>query len=404
MLKLDGNPNAFRPVDTRRYLVCFSHLRWRFVFQRPQQLMTLATRHYKVLYVEEPLFEEGAEPTLRSERDESGVGVLTPILPATLTEAQAVAEQTRLTRELAADLGERIHVCWYYTPMAYEFSDGIEADILVYDCMDELSAFKGAPQRLAENERRLLRVADLLFTGGMSLYEAKRRLHRAVCAFPSSVDQHHFRKARRPSLPEPASQSHLRHPRIGYFGVIDERMDLNLVEAAARLRPNFEFILVGPVVKIEETSLPRRENLHWLGRQDYAVLPNFLRGWDVAFMPFALNASTRFISPTKTPEFLAAGIPVVSTAVKDVVRPYGERGLVKICDTPESLVCAVDALLSQPTERWLGEVDTFLAGMSWEKTWAEMHGLILQVTPDWDARRSPATSSTATAAARASDV
>ncbi|MDR6759535.1 UDP-galactopyranose mutase [Mycoplana sp. BE70] len=339
--------------------------------------MTLAARDYRVLYIEEPLFEEGAEPDIRVEPDISGVEIVTPILPTGLSETRAVEEQAKLTQRVVTRAGSRVDVCWYYTPMAYEFSDTIAVDVRVYDCMDELSAFKGASRRLSDNEHRLLDVADVVFTGGRSLYEAKRQLHKAVYLFPSSVDQAHFRKARRSDLIEPAVQSGLDRPRIGYFGVIDERMDLELVEAVARMRADFQFILVGPVAKIEEASLPRAGNLHWLGQQEYRMLPNFVSGWDMAYMPFALNESTRYISPTKTPELLAAGVPVVSTPIADVVRPYGELGLVKIAASPHDMLAAIEASLSAPKELWLRGVDNFLAGMSWESTWSNMHEILV---------------------------
>ncbi|PTM97315.1 glycosyltransferase [Mycoplana dimorpha] len=390
MLYIGDGTSRRIPGSDRDCLLCFSHLRWRFVFQRPQHLMTLAARQYRVLYIEEPIYEPNAEAGLRAELDTSGVEILTPVLPLGLSEDEAVREQAKLTRRLLGALGGRVRVCWYYTPMAYEFSDMVVADIRVYDCMDELSAFKGAPRRLSDNERRLLAAADLVFTGGQSLFQAKRRLHPAVHAFPSSVDQRHFRKARRTDLSDPSPQACLERPRVGFFGVIDERMDLELVEAAARLRPDFEFVLVGPVTKISEASLPRLANLHWLGRQEYRDLPDFVSGWDVAFMPFALNRSTRFISPTKTPEFLAAGVPVVSTPVPDVVRPYGELGLVRIAHSPESLVTAVEACLNEPRQAWLRKVDDFLAGMSWEKTWAQMHKLVLSAPSALEEDRSSA--------------
>lgn len=406
MRSLDGGITTIMQASPKACLLCFSHLRWSFVFQRPQHLMTLAARHYHVLYLEEPLFERAAKPHLRSAKDASGVEVLTPVLPEGLAEGEIVRIQALLTRGKIAELGLHIHICWYYTPMAYEFSHMIVPDLRVYDCMDELTAFKGASRRLAENERRLLTATDLVFTGGASLFEAKRALHRAVYAYPSSVDQTHFRKCRTRDLREPEAQSHLKTPRIGYYGVIDERMDLDLVEASAKLRPDFQYVLVGPVTKIPEASLPRLDNLHWLGRQDYAVLPNFVSGWDVAFMPFAMNESTRFISPTKTPEFLAAGIPVVSTPVRDVVRPYGERGLVRIAETPESMVAAIEASLSATGVTWLRKVDDFLAGMSWENTWNGMREHLLaaaSISPP-DRSKRGRLSSTAVSPARVSHV
>jgi glycosyltransferase involved in cell wall biosynthesis len=211
----------------------------------------------------------------------------------------------------------------------------------------------------------------------MSLYEAKRNLHDAVYAFPSSVDQHHFNRARGKAIADPPLQAQIPHPRVGFFGVVDERMDLELVEATAKLRPTLQFIIIGPVVKIDPASLPQQPNLHWLGAQDYQQLPGFIAGWDVAFMPFARNESTRFISPTKTPEFLAAGLPVVSTPIADVVRPYGENGLVEIAATPEETAQAIDTCLQRPYGPWLRRVDAFLDGMSWDQTWQRMLTLML---------------------------
>jgi UDP-galactopyranose mutase len=247
--------------------------------------------------------------------------------------------------------------------------------------MDELSLFRGAPPSLLERERRLLKRADLVFTGGQSLYEAKRERHPAVHAFPSSIDAGHFGRARRATA-EPADQAAIPRPRLGYFGVIDERIDLDLLAAAADARPDWNWVMIGPVVKIDPATLPRRSNLHYLGMKDYADLPAYLAGWDVALMPFATNESTRFISPTKTPEYLAGGRPVVSTSIRDVVRPYGDLDLVAIADDPEAFVAAAERSLARfgpgesEREEWLRRVDAFLAGGSWDRTFRQMSDLI----------------------------
>jgi UDP-galactopyranose mutase len=196
-----------------------------------------------------------------------------------------------------------------------------------------------------------------------------------VHAFPSSVDVAHFATARRP-LPDPADQAAIAHPRLGFFGVVDERMDLELLAAVADARPDWQLVIVGPVVKIDPASLPRRPNLHFLGGKLYTELPTYLANWDVALMPFARNESTRFISPTKTPEYLAAGKPVVSTSIRDVVRPYGDLGLVRIADTPEDFVRACEAALTEDRATWLPRVDSHLATMSWDNTWAGMKALL----------------------------
>ncbi len=239
--------------------------------------------------------------------------------------------------------------------------------------MDELSAFRAASPNIPALERDLLASADVVFTGGRSLFEAKRALHPDVHAFPSAVDLEHFRRARQP-LDDPLDQAGIPRPRLGWFGVIDERFDVRLVDEVARRRPGWSIVLVGPIAKIDPASLPQRPNVYHLGTRPYDLLPDYLAGWDVALMPFARNASTRFISPTKTPEYLAGGRPVVSTSIADVVQPYGEGGLVRIADRPADFIAACEAAMADD-DTWLARADRFLAGMSWDRTWAEMDRL-----------------------------
>jgi glycosyltransferase involved in cell wall biosynthesis len=370
---------AVRPEGKLPDLVCLSHLRWDFVYQRPQHLMSRFARERRVFFFEEPLPSDGPPRLDVSERPD-GLRVVVPRLPAGLPADVAEAAQRDLLRGLLDEHRVDDYVLWYYTPMALGFAEGLQPSAVIYDCMDELSLFRGAPAELLDRESRLLQRADLVFTGGQSLYEAKRERHPGVHAFPSSIDAQHFGRARRP-LAEPADQARIPRPRLGYFGVIDERIDLDLIAAVADARPDWQLVMVGPVVKIDPDSLPRRQNLHYLGMKHYDDLPSYLAGWDVALMPFARNESTRFISPTKTPEYLAGGRPVVSTPIRDVVRPYGESGLVGIADQPGDFVALAERALArsrdaQAHEAWLRQVDDFLAGNSWTRTWRQMADLI----------------------------
>jgi len=357
-------------------LLCFSHLRWDFVYQRPQHLLSRCARKRRVFFVEEPVFGNGS---LSLEVNEStrNLYVVVPHLPDGLrSEVATTAVLKEMIHRMIRDYQIRDYICWYYTPMALDFTRGLTPVATVYDCMDELSAFKGAPESLSLRERELFKMADLVFTGGHSLYEAKRTQHHSVHAFPSSIDREHFMKARQP-LAEPMDQEAIPHPRLGFFGVIDERFDAELLKQAATLRPDWQFVMIGPVVKIHPETLPRRPNIHYLGSKTYQQLPAYISGWDVALLPFAQNESTRFISPTKTPEYLAAGKPVVSTPIRDVVRPYGELGLVSIANNAVEFVAAAEAALQQKTDpSWLSEVDAFLADMSWDGTWSQMWQLI----------------------------
>lgn len=362
----------------RADLVCFSHLRWQLVFQRPQHLMSRHARCRRVFFVEEPRFEDGAHPHLAVGADGSNaVRVRTPVLPSGMPPGDVVPAQRELLRELLVGQQMREPVLWYYTPMAVPFTDHLPHALVVYDCMDELSAFRGPPGELIEHEQRLLERADVVFTGGWTLYEAKRGLHPNVHGMPGSVDVAHFSRAREAGT-DPEDQALLPRPRLGFFGVIDERLDTDLLAGVADLRPDWQIVMIGPVAKIDPAELPRRGNIHWLGSRSHQRLPDYISGWDVAMLPFARNESTRFLSPTRTPECLAAGRPVVSTSIRDVVRPYGDEGLVRIADTPEAFVAAAEAAMREdaPSAEWRRRVDAMLASMSWDLTWSRMDAIM----------------------------
>ena len=310
------------------------------------------------------------------ETDED-VYVVVPQLPEGLrSEIAITAVMKEMTYRLFLEHAIDEYAFWYYTPMALRFTSQFNPVASVYDCMDELSAFKDAPGDLPALEKELFRRVDLVFTGGQSLYEAKRNQHRAVYAFPSSIDVSHFGKARSLST-DPADQANITHPRLGFFGVIDERFDRELLDQVAAQRPDWQFVIIGPIVKIDPHTLPKHPNIHYLGAKKYDELPAYLAGWDIALLLFARNDSTRFISPTKTPEYLAAGKPVISTSIRDVVRPYGEQKLVEIADTPDEFIYAAEKILSTSDQsEWLARVDAFLGNVSWDKTWKQMSDLI----------------------------
>jgi len=376
-------------------IVVLSHLRWDFVYQRPQQLLSRLGVRHPVFYVEEPDPDPSGTPRWERSEPQRNVTVYRPrtrslapgFHPEQLTELAA------LMPELRADLGSngRNAVAWLYTPLALPLVDALEPSAIVYDCMDELSLFAGAPPELLERESALLGRADVVFTGGPSLYRAKRGRHGNVHCYSSSVDAEHFGRAR-PRRPagvrpgEPVDQADLPHPRLGYYGVLDERLDLGLLAAMADAHPEWQLVLVGPVAKIDHTALPRRPNLHYFGQRSYGELPAYLAGWDVCLLPFALNDSTRFISPTKTLEYMAAERPIVSTSITDVAEPYSD--IVYLGDGSEAFIAAAEAALSQSNEertRRVARMREVLARTSWDRTAAEMER---QVT-DALARRRP---------------
>jgi len=365
--------NPLQPTQrTRPTLLCLSHLRWGFVYQRPQHVMSRLARDYDVIFFEEPVFEDLAEdratPRLDHSQPAPGIEVIVPRLAHGLSEEQIAEAQRQLLDEMLLARGDAELLLWYLTPMSLAFTDHLKGNVTIFDCMDELSAFRGAPVRLVDMERELMARADVVFTGGYSLWEVKQRQHDNAHPVPSSVDIAHFAAAR-DGLVDPGDQAGIAHPRMGFFGVIDERFDIELVEKLATLRPDWQIVLIGPVVKIDPATLPQLPNIHYLGGKSYDELPAYLAGWDVALMPFAINESTRFISPTKTPEYLAGGCPVVSTPIHDVIRGYGQSGAVTIADTAGAFVAAIDAALGlKGSAEFLQSADAALDGMSWDTT------------------------------------
>jgi UDP-galactopyranose mutase len=359
-------------------IVVFSHLRWNFVYQRPQHLLSRLASKHPVFFVEEPELDQAGP--LRWERSSPHPNV-TVLKPRTPVEAPGfhpdqLGALGPLITELAAELADASVLAWLYTPMALPLAEGLGPDAIVYDCMDELSLFLGAPPELLSREAALLQCADVVFTGGPSLYRVKQDRHPNVHCFPSSVDAGHFRQARE-DLTDPADQAGIPHPRLGCYGVIDERLDLPLLDRLAEARADWQIILVGPVVKIDPASLPRRPNIHYVGQRSYEELPSYLAGWDVCLLPFARNNATRFISPTKTLEYMAAELPIVSTPITDVAEPYGD--IVYLGSTPEEFLAACEAALAAgPDERArrVTGMRRILAGTSWDVTAAAMEKLL----------------------------
>lgn len=362
-------------------LLCFCHLRWSFVWQRPQHLLTRIGKIHPVYLIEEPqLGQHGEEPNLLESRD-TGVTILTPVLPASAHsgggfDAKNNREiRTLLSRYFRDELENTDVIAWYYTPMAYgALPHDLNPTVTVFDAMDELSKFRGAPKALRDQERTLMQTADLVFAGGPSLHEARTFLHPRAFCFPSGVEADHFR----PSETEcPADIAGLPGPIVGFYGVLDERIDFDLVGGIADKRPGWTILMIGPQAKISESDLARRPNIHYLGMRSYDDLPRYLAHFDAAILPFALNEATRFISPTKTLEYLAGGKPVVSTAIKDVVDLYGE--VIEVASTPEAFVEGIERLWNEPVRERTSravEIQRILAQHDWDNIAVNMLKLI----------------------------
>jgi UDP-galactopyranose mutase len=358
-------------------LVIFSHLRWDFVYQRPQHLLSRIARNRQVYFIEEPVHDSDDAPHLEITTPAPNISAIRPhtALPALGFNDEQLPYLARLVARFAEEQELSDYVVWLYTPMALPLAQTLRPRAVVFDVMDELSAFAGAPQQMKDREAATLAWADVVFTGGVSLYRAKLGRHDNLHCYPSSVDAAHFAQSR--DMKEALDQAHLPHPRLGFYGVIDERMDLDLLDSLAAAHPDWQIIMVGPVVKIDQATLPERPNLHFLGKRQYDELPSYLAGWDVCLLPFALNESTRFISPTKTLEYMAAELPIVSTPITDVAEAYGH--IVYIGTTPGEFIKACERALTAPAEerqRRTSRMREVLAHTSWHNTATAMEQLI----------------------------
>ena len=355
-------------------IVTFSHLRWDFVYQRPQHLLSRMAQSHNVVFIEEPVFDESPTPYFERTTPEADVMVCRPHTPVNAPgfDERQLPHLQHLVQQLLREEGIDDYIAWLYTPMALPLCEGLKPQAVVYDCMDELSAFLNAPPQLLEHEAHLLKLADIVFTGGPSLYRAKKDSHHNVFCFPSSVEAKHFATAAN-GMVEAVDQRALPHPRLGYFGVIDERIDTGLLRAMAEAHPEWQIVMVGPVVKIDPAALPRNPNIHYFGQRTYSELPSYLAGWDVCLLPFARNNSTRFISPTKTLEYMAARKSIVSTPITDVAEPYGE--IVYLGEGPETFVNACERALAAPAADRAArraKMREVLSRTSWDRTVASM--------------------------------
>ena len=359
-------------------LIVFSHLRWDFVYQRPQHLLSRLAKRYRVLFFEEPVRGQQT-PFLERFAPCPNVEVLRPhtTVNAPGFHDDQLPELKPLLAEYLSDFSITDYLVWFYTPMALPLLAELSPRAVIYDCMDELSAFKDAPRQMVQRETALMKRAQLVLTGGPSLYEKKRSLHNNVRCFPSAVDAEHF--SPRVGLDENAAHLHaaIGRPRLGFFGVIDERFDAELITAVADGAPDCHLVLVGPVIKIDPASLPKRANVHWLGQQPYEMLPHLVGQWDVCLLPFARNESTRFISPTKTLEYMAAEKPIVSTPIRDVLDLYGDS--VSIAATADEFISACRESLSEDSaarQRRIARMRSHVSLCTWDRTAHAIHGEI----------------------------
>jgi glycosyltransferase involved in cell wall biosynthesis len=363
-------PDSSATPSAHNYdMVVFCHLRWQFVYQRPQHIISRMSKTMNVLVIEEPIDHTPAE------ENTANLMVIHDRLHILQPRVKDIVSIIPILQKYIKS--QVIPIGWFYSPSFVPLLKSRLFDTIVYDCMDELALFKGAPATLIDDERYLMAHADIVFTGGKSLYESKKKLHPNVHCFPSSVDELHFAQALN-GIEVPADIAYLQSPIVGYFGVIDERIDLHLLQETAKKMPNVSFVMIGPLAKIEKSDLPREHNIYYLGMKSYSELPHYLKAFDIAMMPFALNDATKYISPTKTLEYMAAGKPIISTKITDVVKDYSS--CIQLVDNADEFICAIDYLLEHCDSLSMqAEYYEILKRTSWDATAGKMKSLLKAV-------------------------
>ena len=366
-------------------IIVHCHLCWDWVWQRPQQFMSRFSQKHRVLFVETVAPDENlVTPLVQLRRFEKwpNLTLLRLQFPTWRWNdgAWVDRERRRLVKEaLRGPLRGQFNnaVQWFYDPMAVPAFAGKMGEIaVVYDCMDELSKFKGAPPEIRKREAELLSAADVVFTGGRRMWESKSQ-HNSNCHFYGcGVDVPHFGKARSEQTIVPEDIANLPKPIFGYFGVVDERIDYELLEKLAKANPNGSIVMVGPMTKIDPAALPRPKNLHWLGGRDYAQLPAYCKGFDVCMMPFALNEATEYINPTKALEYMATGRGIVSSAIYDVVKNFGS--VVKVANSHEEFIQFCREAAERADEGAIQRGLEMASANSWESIVEKMEGHIAE--------------------------
>lgn len=367
----ESNFSTSKNVPPQNYdMVIFCHLRWQFVYQRPQHLISRMAQNNKVLMIEEPIaFDVDQENTANLIIINDNLHILQP-------RVQSIEEIAGLLPQYIKN--RKVETGWFYSASFSPLMDAFQFETIIYDCMDELTLFKGAPEQLLNQEKYLIANADIVFTGGKSLYESKKQDHTNVYCFPSSVDESHFAQALN-GIEIPADIANLQSPVVGYFGVIDERIDLKLLHETALKLPKVSFVMIGPLAKIDEADLPKEENIYYLGMRSYNELPNYLKGFDIAMMPFAINDATKYISPTKTLEYMAAGKPIISTKITDVVRDYSN--CVSLIETTDDFCNAITLLFDKRSSSLIPlKYAEILKNTSWDSTAEKMQAIMKEFT------------------------
>ncbi len=363
-------------------IVCFSDISWNVKFQRPHQLFSQAKRINIIIFIEKPLLQRSGKPNHFISRVSDNILILTPVITDEDPESTIHETVEQLLTEKLKSHNTTEYICWYYSPKAINYSQKLTPKLIIFDCMDECCGYEGADTEVNESEKKLLEVTDLVFTGGRSLCNAKKLLHKNVHLFPDSIDYERFngntKQAKKNIIKKPAAK-------IGYFGVIDERLDLNLLDKIAANKPKWKFEIAGPIVENMHGKLPERKNITFTGDIRDEEIPSIIGEWDAAILPYSKNNSTENTAPSRLLVYFAANKNIVSTSINDIVHYFGENGMVRIADEPDDFVKALEAAIKyKPEAEWQKKVDSIIRKTTWEKTWNGMSKKINKLLSDTD--------------------
>jgi glycosyltransferase involved in cell wall biosynthesis len=354
-------------------LIVLSHVRWTDAWQRPHHVVSRLARERRTWFVEGPSPGGHQPPRLVTLADGDVTRAWLEPPPTGEGDGDAAGPETVETyRRLLPGLvgpadGDR--VVWLCTPLALDIAGALDPTVLVYDvAIDELLSLRGVPQGVALAQKEALARADVVFTASPSLHRSVIEQGRPDAHLaPGGVDPAHFAAARRP-------RTDRGRPVAGYVGPIDERIDVALVAALATALADWEIRIVGPVGGIDPAALPRAANITYPGPVPYAALPEVMADLDVAVMPLAVGAAPRSTNPTTALEHLAAGLPVVTTPVPDVVTQFGT--IVDVADDAGAFALACVRALGQSRRRHRNRVAQLLRRHDWDAVTAGMAAVV----------------------------
>ncbi len=328
-------------------VICISTSPWGFMFQRPQQLMTLFSEDFKIGYINPPVTSKPAlsyEEVIRKYTDiiNPNLIVLKPRIPKILNHSAASRYYVELLKNFSLEFGFKDIILWICLPQFEYLCGQLDEKLVIYDCQDDYASFSWTPDTTREYDQRLTEKADIVITVSGPMQKTKKKINPLSFLVPNGCDLQHFNSATK-ILGIPTDILNIRKPRVGFVGAVCEWIDFRLITELAEKEPDWSIVMVGPVRRnIKPPHLP---NTHYLGLKRYHILPNYIRQFDVCSIPFDQNSTiSKNSCPIKLFEYMASGKPVVSTNLPAV--NFAKR-VIEIAADSEDFHCKVNRLLKE---------------------------------------------------------